>query len=81
MSRTKNTHARNSHHTWVKRHGNKIARASSRQRVKELEVSVSDELIADITADQLEERGALREAMKVRNRNEPALPKKPNDCP
>ncbi len=76
MSRTKNTHARNPRHTWAKRHGNKATRASSRQRVKELNVSASDELLADITADQLEERGALEQAMKVRNRSEPALPRK-----
>lgn len=80
VSRTNNTHARDGFHTWSKRHGNKVARVWARQRVKELNVSVTEELREDITADQLEERGALREAMKIRNREEPELPRQPHDC-
>jgi hypothetical protein len=39
MGRTNNMHARNPHQTWAKRHCNKVACVSSRQRVKELNVS------------------------------------------
>jgi hypothetical protein len=68
------------HQTWAKRHGNKVARVSSRQRVKDLNVSVFEKLLEDIAADQLEERGALSQAMKLRNRNEPVLSTRLHDC-
>ncbi len=80
MSRTNKTRRRASHSyshngatTWVHRVGNKIDRAWARQNARVLNVSLFDELLQDIAADQLEERGAFDQAMKVRTFPEPVV--------
>ncbi len=65
-------HGRQRHPSrWGARTANKIDRAWTRQNIRAVAVSTFDELVEDVLADFLEERGALEQAMRIRNKEEP----------
>lgn len=77
MSRTNKSPRRFPVDRWTVRYGHKADRAWTREHVRLLNESAFETLLADIAADRLEERGALAQAMKVRNPHEPLFPTRP----
>ena len=59
---------------WATRYANKVDRAWTHQLVLSMGTSLHDAFIDEVLADWLEEHGALRAAMALRNVHEPELP-------